>query len=93
MLAKEQARIRQQYEDRLRELESERQSVQEDKAQVGEGPKGGGTGLGCLPQQEQAGQDPGAASYRQSVAPLPAGHRLPLTLLPPPPPPWLRPLV
>ncbi|PSC74516.1 Kinesin-II 95 kDa subunit [Micractinium conductrix] len=34
MLAKEQARIRQQYEDRLRELESERQSVQEDKAQA-----------------------------------------------------------
>lgn len=35
MLAQEQARIRQQYEERLRELESERQSVQEDKAQVG----------------------------------------------------------
>jgi hypothetical protein len=34
LLAKEQARIRQQYEERLRELESERQSVQEDKAQV-----------------------------------------------------------
>lgn len=35
LLAKEQARIRQQYEERLRELENERQSVQEDKAQVG----------------------------------------------------------
>ncbi|KAI3425840.1 hypothetical protein D9Q98_007814 [Chlorella vulgaris] len=34
MLAKEQARIRDQYEARLRDLESERQSVQEDKAQV-----------------------------------------------------------
>ncbi|KAL4430593.1 hypothetical protein ABPG77_005833 [Micractinium sp. CCAP 211/92] len=34
LLAKEQARIRQQYEERLRELENERQSVQEDKAQV-----------------------------------------------------------
>lgn len=35
LLAKEQARIRQQYEERLRDLENERQSVQEDKAQVG----------------------------------------------------------
>jgi hypothetical protein len=35
LVAQEQARIRQQYEERLRELESERQSVQEDKAQVG----------------------------------------------------------
>lgn len=35
LLAKEQARIRQQYEDRLRDLERERQSVEEDKAQVG----------------------------------------------------------
>ena len=34
LLAAEQARIRQQYEARLRDLESERQSVQEDKAQV-----------------------------------------------------------
>ncbi|EFN55673.1 hypothetical protein CHLNCDRAFT_133904 [Chlorella variabilis] len=34
LLAKEQARIRGQYEERLRELESERQSVQEDKAQA-----------------------------------------------------------
>lgn len=38
LLAKEQARIRQQYEERLRDLEGERQSVQEDKAQV----RGGG---------------------------------------------------
>lgn len=34
LLAKEQARIRQQYEERLQDLESERQNVQEDKAQV-----------------------------------------------------------
>ncbi|KAL4436916.1 hypothetical protein ABPG75_004055 [Micractinium tetrahymenae] len=34
LLAKEQARIRQQYEERLRELENERESMQEDKAQV-----------------------------------------------------------
>ncbi|GAB4823415.1 hypothetical protein N2152v2_010461 [Parachlorella kessleri] len=34
LLAKEQARIRQQYEDRLREIEKERQSVEEDRAQV-----------------------------------------------------------
>lgn len=34
LLAKEQARIRQQYEERLRELEVERQGMAEDKAQA-----------------------------------------------------------
>ena len=34
LLAKEQARIRQQYEERLRELEVERQGLAEDKAQA-----------------------------------------------------------
>ncbi len=39
LLAKEQARIRQQYEERLREIEKERQSVEEDRAQVGQNPR------------------------------------------------------
>ena len=45
LLAKEQARIREQYEERLRELEAERQGVAEDKAQVG-AREGTGIGLG-----------------------------------------------
>jgi hypothetical protein len=34
LLAREQQRIRSEYEERLRELERERQTVEEDKAQV-----------------------------------------------------------
>jgi hypothetical protein len=34
LLAREHRRIRGEYEDRLRELERERQTVEEDKAQV-----------------------------------------------------------
>lgn len=45
LLAQEQARIRQQYEERLRDLESERQSVQEDKAQVGDSGGAGSKGI------------------------------------------------
>lgn len=45
LLAKEQARIRQQYEERLRDLENERQSMQEDKAQVSRPAQADATGL------------------------------------------------
>lgn len=44
LLAKEQARIRQQYEERLRDLEAERQGMAEDKAQVCKRAAAGGMG-------------------------------------------------